>query len=655
MPDVRQAPPAVAVDPEPTSPVDSQRRPTRIWDVEWMRSWKAHPDNAWFAYEARVYLAQLAASGTPRTGRALKTDAFDEACGRRQLTAGLGRDVMVVDVSPRVVRQAACAGWDGITLAAADVRCLPFTAGNFDLVLSTSTLDHFDARADIGTALAELRRMLAADGRLLVTLDNPANPVLRLRRLIYALTGSIRAVIPFRMGLTLSRRRLVAAVERAELDVHESGYLVHAPRVVALWAGEWAARRGWTTIARRLAVLFDAIERVARRLPTRRWTAHFIFADCRPRLAGPGVPRVPPSRLPRWLTTWKLAEHRVRFAYLRTLPAPVLNRVDPPLRAAAGVVRRVAAVPVYLRHPLASWTGRAGSDTGRIAMWGAPHASRLLFDVLFDGRPTAAAGATYGLPAVVGRPGELAPDCDLMIAHTTPALAPLFRRAGFAIVPGLVRFGGAPAAVLAAAERRRSTSLAGDFRRLRRADYRVEHWTHTPERSRLFYHRYLVPHARARFRDRAELPTFPMVDRMFAAGAVVALFRRGSTEPDALGLVVPRADVLWCVFLGTRDADPAMLRAGAIAGIYLAQTRLAHARGARLVDFGRCVPWASNGIFQYKRKWGLHPIPDRVQTLEYAVKVLRPSSAVARRLVEHGVIVREGGRYRPFAAADLSV
>jgi hypothetical protein len=241
-----------------------------------------------------------------------------------------------------------------------------------------------------------------------------------------------------------------------------------------------------------------------------------------------------------------------------------------------------------------------------------------------------------------------------LIAHTTPALAPLFRRAGFAIVPGMVRFGGEPAAILAAAARHRNTSLSGDFRRLRRSDYRVEHWTHTPERSRLFYHRYMVPHARTRFREQAELPTFPMVDRMFAAGAVVALFRRGSAEPDALGLLVPRADLVWCVFLGTRDADPAVLRAGGLAGIYLEQTRFAHQYGARLVDFGRCLPWASHGIFQYKWKWGLRPMPDRLQTLEYAVQVLRPESAVARRLVEHGVIVREGRRYRPFVAADLT-
>jgi hypothetical protein len=247
----------------------------------------------------------------------------------------------------------------------------------------------------------------------------------------------------------------------------------------------------------------------------------------------------------------------------------------------------------------------------------------------------------------------LAADTDVLIAHTTPAWAPFFRRAGFEIVPGVVRFGGEPGAILADLEARRTKDLEGDFRRLRHARYRVEYWTHTPERSRLFYHRYVVPHARTRFGPRAGVPTFSMCDRMFAAGGVVAVLRPGAAEPDAMGLVVPRPGIVFCITLGTRDADRAILRAGGMAAVYLAQIRLAHERGARTVDFGRCQPWASDGVFRYKVKWGLRPIPDRYQTLEHAVKVLRPESAVARRLVEHGVMIREGRRYRPFTATDL--
>ena len=158
----------------------------------------------WFAYEAGVYLDRLGPRDPRRSARALKTDAFDEACGRRQLMAGLGPELVIVDVSPRVAREAVRAQENPVLACAADVRCLPFPAASFDLVLSTSTLDHFDRREQIVVALTELRRVLREDGRLFVTLDNLANPILRVRQLVYGLPGSIGGVIPFRMGPTLS-------------------------------------------------------------------------------------------------------------------------------------------------------------------------------------------------------------------------------------------------------------------------------------------------------------------------------------------------------------------------------------------------------------------------------------------------------------------
>jgi SAM-dependent methyltransferase len=603
-----------------------------IWDGEWARTWKAHAANPWFAYEAGVYTAQL---GTARLGvrgdgaswRALKTDAFDEACGRRSLTQALG----------------------------ADVRQLPFPPGTFDLILSTSTLDHFDRRDEIDGALWELQSVLRPDGRLLVTLDNPTNPILRVRQLVYRIAGSIPGVIPFRMGHTLSQPALVTALEQAGFDVVESGYMIHMPRVLALWAGEWAARRGSARTASRLVAVFRWVERAAGALSTRRWTGHFIFADCRRRADVPARRQLAArsARIPAWLSHWKLLEHHLRYAYITSVPAPVLVRVDPPLRRAAGLVRRAAAAAVYLHQPLTVWTGRSGADTARVAVWGARYSRRLLFDILFDGEVTAGPGAALGLPAITRGAATVATGSDLLIAHTTPVLAPAFRRAGFHIVPGMVRFTGEPSA-LVATQAAPSKSLRSDLNQVERAGYRVAPWSYSPERSRFFYYRFMLPHAHARFRGKAELTDFAVVDRMFAAGFGLALYAPGCDEPDVMGLFLTRGDMLSCVHLGSRDADPAILRAGGLAALYDAAIRLADARGMQLLDMGRCNPWGSDGIFRYKWKWGFRPVHDLKQTFEYAVKVLRPDSAVARRLVEHRVVVREGQRYRTLSSEDLN-
>jgi hypothetical protein len=316
-------------------------------------------------------------------------------------------------------------------------------------------------------------------------------------------------------------------------------------------------------------------------------------------------------------------------------------------------VRRTAAVPLYLRHGLHEHAGRCDGAPARVATWSAEHAPAVLLDALLDEHAAVATGGPYGMTTVARAAAALAPSCDLVIAHTTPVLAPRFRRRGFHIVPGMARFGGAPGALLAALDRP-STSLQGDLRRLRRSGHRVEHWPYTRERCRLFFYRYFLPHVQARHEERAEVAPFWLIERIFEAGMAVAVRRPECAEPDAISLVVPRGDTLVCAVLGTRDADPAVMRTGGIAALYVAQIRLAHARGLRVLDAGRCLPWESDGVHRYKLKWGLRPMVDPAQTLELAVKVLRPESAAARRLVARGVIVREGTVLRPFSAADLA-
>jgi SAM-dependent methyltransferase len=248
------------------------------WDAEWLVAWKAHRKNAWFGYQADVYARWLADGGAPPPRRLLKTDAFDEACGFRPLGDAAA---VLMDVSPRILRAARDGGH--ARLVATDVRRLAVRAGAFDVVFSPSSLDHFDDVRDIEAALRELHHALAPGGRLLLTLDNPANPVLRARAMVHWLAGRVGGLIPFAMGRTLERRRLRDLLARCGFDVVRIDYCIHVPRVVGLWLGEWAARRGDHDRATRLRTTLGQLERVGTRLPIRRWTGHFVVADCRRR------------------------------------------------------------------------------------------------------------------------------------------------------------------------------------------------------------------------------------------------------------------------------------------------------------------------------------------------------------------------------------
>ena len=214
--------------------------------------------------------------GTLDGARVLKTDLFEEAAGDDAFLPDLARtgtEIHGTDVSVETVHAAVAryrpGRFHGI---AADVRRLPYRDGVFDLVVSNSTLDHFASADPIHAALGEFARILRPGGVLIVTLDNPRNvfhPLLRL---------ACRAGwTPFRIGATLSSRRLATALRSAGLEVTDSRAILHNPRLVAFALGRAVERLGWAPLERGVRRVLRAVQRLE---GTRwqYWTGSFVAA-----------------------------------------------------------------------------------------------------------------------------------------------------------------------------------------------------------------------------------------------------------------------------------------------------------------------------------------------------------------------------------------
>jgi len=97
-----------------------------------------------------------------------------------------------------------------------DVRNLAIRRESMDAIISTSTLDHFDTRSDFEQAIGQLAGALRPGGVLVITLDNPQNPLYALLR-----WASRRGWTPFRLGYTPSLPRLCGVGRcRAAGDCH---------------------------------------------------------------------------------------------------------------------------------------------------------------------------------------------------------------------------------------------------------------------------------------------------------------------------------------------------------------------------------------------------------------------------------------------------
>jgi len=255
--------------PSESGPVNPEEK--RYWEkvgAEWQQS---HPDKLWRAHSDAVNRAWLA-SWWPQqhVERVLKTDMFDEAVGEGVygLLVSRARFVTGIDIALPTLRAAR-------TGIGADVRQLPFADGVFDVIVSNSTLDHFQTEEELVASLRELRRVLRPGGELLLTLDNAANPLVAIRNVLpFALLHRL-GLTPYQVGVTCGPGRLRRLLRETGFEVGEMGALLHCPRVFAVKRAVAVQQSGDTARQQQFLAGLMKWERLAR-WPTRWLTGYFV-------------------------------------------------------------------------------------------------------------------------------------------------------------------------------------------------------------------------------------------------------------------------------------------------------------------------------------------------------------------------------------------
>ena len=251
------------------------------WDAIGTAWETSHRDGLWRRCSDAIHAQWLdrVAAGLP-PGRVLKTDLFDEAYGDGLAPwfESHGHDLVACDLALTTARGAVRKP-TRVVAAVADVRRLPFSTAAFDTVFSDSTLDHFEAEPDIRTALAELGRVLRPGGTLLLTMDNPTNPLVRIRNCAPAVWMRL-GVVPYAVGMTCDANRLGRWLRETGFDQVATETIMHLPRVLAVPACRWLSAMGTRRPGARMLHWLLVAERL-RTSPMHGLTGHFVAAVAR--------------------------------------------------------------------------------------------------------------------------------------------------------------------------------------------------------------------------------------------------------------------------------------------------------------------------------------------------------------------------------------
>lgn len=249
---------------------------------------KTRPDRLWRKHSDTVnqslLLRWLPEQPVPRL---LKTDTFDEAVGEGliQFLKTRAHTVVGMDLSFQNV-QLACPGEMSICGACADVRQLPFREESFEVVVSNSTLDHFRTLDEMMVSLRELHRVLRKDGKLILTLDNLANPIIAARNILPFKLLNRLGILPYYVGATCDPWRLQKLLREIGFEVTEVTAVLHCPRIFAVLVAKLLCSCATVSVQQRFLRRLEAFEHMSR-WPTRYVTGNFIAVRAEKRQSHP--------------------------------------------------------------------------------------------------------------------------------------------------------------------------------------------------------------------------------------------------------------------------------------------------------------------------------------------------------------------------------
>jgi hypothetical protein len=229
---------------------------------------------------------------------------------------------------------------------------------------------------------------------------------------------------------------------------------------------------------------------------------------------------------------------------------------------------------------------------------------------------------------------------DIILAEVHRWMAPRFRRAGWVIIPQSVRWQGELSDL---PPKDCIHGLLENLRKFRRQNFALEQASSSADWDE-FYRTMVGPQALVRQGSGGWIPSRQLMDEFRQVGILHFIMKDGQRVAGIC--TVPRGETLWLAISGVRQGNAGLLRQGASFAILALTSEWSRAQGYRFLDAGRTGPFVHDALQQFKRKWGLTPVPD---PLAHVAAVWAGSPPVREALARQPVLVESGDELRVYA------
>lgn len=192
---------------------------------------------------------------------------------------------------------------------------------------------------------------------------------------------------------------------------------------------------------------------------------------------------------------------------------------------------------------------------------------------------------------------------------------------------------------------KKNKDLRGNLIKMRRYGYQFE-VTRDPAQLEYFYYKMYVPYQAARHKKQWIKIGFQEMKRMFHKGLLFMVKRGGKRL--AGNLAVLRGNSVWYYINGVREGKLRYLNEAALTATYYFAILWAKDNGYRWMDFGHCRPFLSDGLWNYKKKWGMEVRrSDRIKSV-LGMRVCKVNRAVEEFMSKNPFVFMKNGKLKSF-------